>query len=76
MIQYLSKYVQHDLLDQMYMLYVLLYFDYGDIIHPKFDPKLTLEFTKKLETIQYSAAVAVIGALRGTNTYKLYEELG
>ena len=52
------------------------YVDYGDIIYHKYDPELNLEFTKKLESTQYSAALAVSGAWRGTNTEKLYEELG
>ena len=76
MIQYLSKYVSRDVLDQMYKLYVRPHLDYGDIIYHKFDTELTLEFTKKLETVQYSAALAVSGAWRGTNKCKVYEELG
>ena len=71
-IRYLSKYVSRDVLDQMYKLYVRPHLDYGDIIYHKFDPELTLEFTKKLETVQYSAALAVSGAWRGTNNCKLY----
>ena len=74
-IQYLLKYVLHDVLDQMSKLYVRPHLDYGDIIYHKFDPELTLEFTKKLETVQYSTALAVSGAWRGTKC-KLYEELG
>ena len=35
-----------------------------------------LNFTKKLESTQYSAALAVTGAWCGTNTDRLYEELG
>ena len=50
--------------------------DYGDIIYHEFDPQLTLEFTKKLKTVPYLAALAVSGAWRGTNKCKLYEELG
>ena len=34
-----------------------------------------LDFTKKLESTQYSAVLAVSGAWRGTNTERLYEEL-
>ena len=75
-IRYLSKYVSRNFLDQMYILYLRLQLDYGDIIYHKFDPELTLEFTKKLETVQYSAALAVSGAWRGTNKCELYEELG
>ena len=65
MIRYLSDYVSHDVLDQMYKLYVWQQLDYGDIIYHKFDPEWTLEFTKKLDTVQYSAALAVNGAWRG-----------
>ena len=42
--------------------------DYGDIIYHKFDPELTLEFTKKLGTVQYSVELAVSGASRGTES--------
>ena len=75
-IRFLSKYVTRDVLDQMYKLYVRPYLDYGDIINHKFDPGLTLEFTRKLESTQYTAALTVTGAWRGTNKNKLYEELG
>ena len=75
-IRYLSKYVSRDVLDQMYKLYVIPHLDYGDIIYHKVDPELSLDFTKKLEATQYSAALAVSGAWRGTSKCKLYEELG
>ena len=75
-IRYLSKYVWRDVLDQMYKLYLRPYPDYGDVIDHKFDPELTLEFTKKLETVHYSAALAVSGAWGRTVKCKLYEELG
>ena len=75
-IRYLSKYVSRDVLDQMYKLYVRPHLDYGDIIYHKVDPELSLNFTKRLEDTQYSAALAVSGAWRGTSKCKLYEELG
>ena len=50
--------------------------DYRDIIYHKVDPELSLDFTKKLEAIQYSAALSVSGAWRGTNKCKLHEKLG
>ena len=59
----------------MYKLYVRPHLDYGDIIYQKFDPEFTLEFTRKLESTQYAAALAVSGAWRGTKRNKLYEEL-
>ena len=75
-IRYLSKYVSRDVLDQICKFYVRPHLDYGDIICHKYDPEFILEFTKRLEPTQYSAALAVSGAWRGTNTDKLYEELG
>ena len=75
-IRFLSKYVSRDVLDQIYKLYVRPHLDKGVIIYHKYDPEFKLDFTKKLESTQYSAALAVSGAWRGTNTDKLYEELG
>ena len=75
-IRYLSKCVSRDVLDQMYKLYMRAHLDYGDIIYHKHDPDLKLDFTKKLESTQYSAAPSVSGAWRGTSRQKLYDELG
>ena len=33
-------------------------------------------FHEKLESIQYNAALAVTGAIRGSSSEKLYQELG
>ena len=75
-IQYLLKYVLRNVLDQMYKMYVRPHLDNSDVIYHKFDPELTLDFTKKIENVQYSAALAVSGAWRGTDKCKLYEGLG
>ena len=75
-IRYLSKYLSRDVLDQVYKLYVRLHLDYGDIIYHKFDPNMSLDLPTKIEQTQYSAALAVTGAWRGTNRQRLYEELG
>ena len=75
-IRFLSKYVSRDVLDQIYKLYVRPHLDYGDIIYHKYDLEFKLDFAKRLESAQYSAALAVCGAWRGTNTDKIYEELG
>ena len=53
-----------------------LHLDYGDIIYHKHDPGLELDFTKKLESTQYSAVLALSGAWRGRSGQKLYDELG
>ena len=76
MIRFLSKYVARDVLDQIYKLYARPHLDYGDIIYHKYYPEMRLTFTESLEQTQYSAAVAVAGAWRGTNRQRLYEELG
>ena len=67
--------MSRDVLDQIYKLYVRPHLDYGDIIYHKYDPEFELDFTKKLESTQYSAALAVSGVWHGTNTDKLYEDL-
>ena len=64
--------MSRDVLDQIYKLFVRPHLDYSD----KYDPEFKVDFTKKLESTQYSAALAVSGAWSGTNTDKLYEELG
>ena len=68
-IKFMSRYVTRDILDQIYKLYVGPHLDYGDVLYHQYDPNL-------LESVQYSAALAVTGAWRGTNTDKIYEESG
>ena len=75
MIVYMAKYVSRNVRDQRYKLYVRPHLDHGDIIHHKHDPEFAHDMTKRLERIQYSAALAVSGAWRGTNIDRLYEEL-
>ena len=72
----MSRYVTRDVLDQMYKLYVRPHLDYGDVLYHQYDPNFSSSLTTVLESVQYSAALAVTGAWRGTNTDKIYEELG
>ena len=60
----------------MYKLYVRPHLDYGDVLYHQYDPNFSSSLTTVLESVQYSAALAVTGAWRGTNTDKIYEELG
>ena len=46
--------------------------DYGDVIY---DQSYNSTFHQKMETIQYNAAIAIIGAIRGSSREKLYQEL-
>ena len=47
--------------------------DYGDIIYDK--PHID-NFVNKMETVQYNAALAITGAIRGTSKERIYRELG
>ena len=47
--------------------------DYGAII---FDQPENQSFCKKIESVQYNAALAITGAIQGTSREKLYKELG
>ena len=59
---------------QIYKSFVRPYLDYGDIIY---DKAFIGSFQKKHETIQYNAALAITGAIRGTSSReKVYSELG
>ena len=49
------------------------HFDYGDIIY---DRAYNTSFHQNIESIQYNAALAITGAVRGTSREKLYQELG
>ena len=47
--------------------------DYGDVIY---DQPNNNRLSEKIESIQYNAALAITGAIRGTSREKLYQELG
>ena len=47
--------------------------DYGDIIYDQPNNK---SFCNKIERVQYNAALAITGNIRGTSQTKLYHELG
>ena len=47
--------------------------DYGDIIY---DQPQNDSFSEKLESIQYKADLAIIGAIQGISRDKIYQETG
>ena len=49
------------------------YLDYGNIIY---DQVYNALFHQKLDSVQYNAALAITGTIRGTSKEKLYNELG
>ena len=83
LLKYLSKYLPTHTLSELYKLYVRPHLDYGDVIYHipakvcEFSQNIILSnLVEKLESVQYSAALAVTGTWRGTSREKLYTELG
>ena len=83
LLKYLSKYLPGQTLSELYKLYVQPHLGYGDVIYhipakiSEFSQDMTLSnLIGKLESVQYSAALAVTGAWRGTSQEKFYAELG
>ena len=57
----------------IYKSFIRPHLDYGAII---FDQPENESFCKKIESVQYNAALAITGAIQGTSREKLYKELG
>ena len=57
----------------LYKSFVRSRLDYADIIY---DQAYNSAFHDKLESIQYNACLGITGAIRGTSTEKIYQELG
>ena len=72
----MAKYVTRDVLDQMYELHVRLHLDYEDVIYHRDDPEMNSSLTERLESVQYSAALAVAGAWKDASYENLLDELG
>ena len=52
----------------IYKYLIRLHVDYGDVIY---DRTFKESFHQRLESIQYNAAIAITGAIRGTSSKKL-----
>ena len=57
----------------IYKAFIRPHLDHGDTIY---DQAYNDSFHQKLESIQYNAALAITGAIRGNSSEKLYQELG
>ena len=57
----------------IYKSFIRRHLDYCDVIY---DPPNNESFCTKIERIQYNAALAITGAIRGASEIKLYKELG
>ena len=68
-----QKIVPRQFLITIYKSFIWPHLDYGDIVY---DRAFNESFHKYLESIQYNAAIAITGAIRGTSSEKLFQELG
>ena len=57
----------------MYKAYVRPHLDYGDLIY---DNSSNASLSQMIESVQYNAALAITGAIRGSSREKLYHKLG
>ena len=57
----------------IYKAFIRPHLDYGDVIY---DRAFNESFHQRLESIQYNAAIAITGTIRGTLSEKLFQELG
>ena len=57
----------------IYKCFVRTHLDYGDIIY---DQAFNNSFHQKIESLQYNAALAITGTIRGTSKEKNDQELG
>ena len=71
-IQKLNKTLPCHSVITIYKSFVRLHLDYGDIIY---DQPNNESLTQKIERIQYKAALAITGAIKGESQSKLYSEL-
>ena len=69
----LNKAIPQYSLITIYKSFVRPHLDYGDIIYDQPNKK---SLNQKIEKIQYNAALAIAGVIKGTYQSRLYNELG
>ena len=57
----------------IYKSFIRPHLDYADVIYHQPHNE---SFTNKIESVQYNAALAITGAIKGTSRERLYQELG
>ena len=57
----------------IYKSFIRPHLDYGDIVY---DQPNNSPLSEKIESLQYNAALAITGAIKGSSKEKLYQELG
>ena len=73
MLKKLTNYLPRHSLATLYKAFIRPYLDYCDIINYK--PN-NMNICNKNKSLQYNAALAITGAIRGTSKEKLFQELG
>ena len=73
MVQSDSSKLPGNALITIYKSFIKPQLDYGDTVY---DQPTNGSFSKKLENIQYNAALAITGAIKGTSQEKFYKDLG
>ena len=73
MLKELSNYLLRHSIVTLYEAFILPHLAYTDIIY---DKPNNLNIFNKIESLQYNAALAITGAIRGSSKEKLYQELG
>ena len=71
-IRKLAHLLPRESLITIYKSFVRLHIDYGDIIY---DQPYNLHFCNMIERVQYNAALAITGDIKGTSQQKIYNEL-
>ena len=70
--QLLTILPRHSLLT-IYNTFIKPHLDYCDVIYDKI---FNESWHKRFKSVQYNVALAITGAIRGTNTVKFYREFG
>ena len=73
LIKRLHRYLPRKSLLCIYKSYVRPHLDYADVIY---DQPHNDFFCRKIESVQYNAALAITGAIKGSSRERLYQELG
>ena len=68
-----QNFLLRKLLLTIYKSFIRPHLDYGDVIYYQ---SYNTFFHQRLESLQYNAALAITGAIRGTSRENLYSELG
>ena len=73
MLKKLSSYLPCHSLVPLYKAFIQPHLDYADIIY---DQPNDMKICNKIESLQYSAVLAITGVITGSSKKKLYQELG